>query len=284
MADMVNLATIAPVGTVPTGTMIELPGRGSTYLIDSDDGASDRPTMILLHSLTCTGILTWYPVFERLSRKGRVVVFDQRWHGRGIRSPRFTLEDCADDVAAVADYLDVDRFVAVGYSMGSLIGQLVWKQHRDRLAGLVLCAAASSFRGVRRERIFMDAFGRAVGALNLGAGALPGMDGGAPLTDRKWALEQFRQTRYGAMAAATAAIGKFDSSAWIGDIDVPTSVVVTARDRAIKPERQRWLARQIAGASSYEVDCGHASCVMEAEVFSSGLMPACASVLSRARL
>jgi pimeloyl-ACP methyl ester carboxylesterase len=52
-----------------------------------------------------------------------VVVFDQRWHGQGISSPRFLLEDCADDVGALADALGVDTFVPVGFSMRALVVQ-----------------------------------------------------------------------------------------------------------------------------------------------------------------
>ncbi|KAA0023419.1 alpha/beta fold hydrolase [Antrihabitans cavernicola] len=277
-----KLTAVAPVGEIRTGTMVDLPGRGSTYVVDS--GPSDGPTLLLLHSVACTGMLTWYPVFDRLAAKGRVVVFDQRWHGRGIRSPRFTLEDCVDDGIALADVLGIDRFVAVGYSMGSLLAQLTWRMHADRVAGLVLCAATTSFRRAPRERMVLDGFARAVATIGADAGPLP-VDGGRQgVGDRRWAYEQFRQTTSGAVSGAVAAIGKFDSADWVADIDVPTSVVVTARDRAIPPSRQRWLARQIAGATSYEVNCGHAGCVMNAEEFSSGLLPACSSVLARVRL
>lgn len=93
---------LAPVGRLPVGRMVELSNRGSTYVVDSGPVAG-RPTFVLLHALACTGLLTWYPSLEMLRHFGRVVVFDQRWHGAGIASPRFLLEDCADDVAALAE-------------------------------------------------------------------------------------------------------------------------------------------------------------------------------------
>ena len=281
---MVSLATVAPVGTLPVGEMVDVPGRGTTFVVDTGPTSSTAPPLILLHSMACTGMLTWYPHFDRLAAKGRIVVFDQRWHGRGFRTPSFTLEDCADDAVALADVLGIDRFIAVGYSMGSLVGQLVWRRHRERVAGLVLCAAAANFRLAPRERVSMDMISRAVDAFAPKAGALR-LDSVTPEKgDRAWAIGQFRQTSSGAVGRATAEVGKFDSTNWIADIDVPTAVVVTARDRVLPPSRQRWIARQIRGAASYDVNCGHASCVLEADEFSSGLMPACASVISRARL
>lgn len=277
---MLKLKSIPRVGDLPAGDMVELPGRGSTYVTDT--GPSDGPTLMLLHGLTCTGLLNWYPVFDLLAARGRVVVFDQRWHGRGIRSPKFTLEDCADDTAAVADALGIDRFVAVGYSMGSLVAQLAWQRHRDRVAGMVLCAATTSFRQEPRERLFLGTLDRAVRAVGLTGGAVPVRES-LPTDDPKWALQQFRQTTPGAITRVTAEIGKFDSSPWIHSVDVPTSVVVTARDKAIPPQRQRWLARQIPGATSYEIQGGHASCVTRVSEFRSGLVPATTSVLARVR-
>ena len=77
-----------------------------------------------------------------------MLAFDQRGHGRGLGwAGGYRLEDCADDVAAVAAALGIDRLIVVGYSMGGLIAQLVWRRHRQLTAGLVLCATASNIAG-----------------------------------------------------------------------------------------------------------------------------------------
>src|SRR3954469_21660305 len=136
---------------VPRGRFVELPGRGRTYVREMA-GPPGAPTLVLLHGLAATGGLNWFASFEPLSRHFRVVALDHRGHGRGIRAPRFRLADCADDVAALADVLGVERFVAVGYSMGGPIAQLTWQRHRDRVEGLVLCATSRNFRGTIRER------------------------------------------------------------------------------------------------------------------------------------
>ena len=152
-----TLPEVAPVGRLPRGRVVELPGRGSTYVVDSGPTASG-PTFVLLHSLACTGLLSWYPSLAMMRRFGRVVVFDQRCHGSGIASPRFLLEDCADDVAALADELRIETFIPVGFSMGSLVAQQVWRRHRDRVDALVLCAAAATFGRATHERLATGAF------------------------------------------------------------------------------------------------------------------------------
>lgn len=148
---------------LPPCRTVELPGRGKTYVADSGPVA-DSPTFLLLHSVACTGLMTWYPALEMMRGYGRVIVFDQRWHGHGIHSPGFALEACADDVAALADALGISRFIAVGYSMGSLVAQLVWRRHRQLVDGLVLCAGAATFARARFEQVAMRLFAAAIEA------------------------------------------------------------------------------------------------------------------------
>ena len=134
--------------------MLELPGRGSTYVTDTPGPRPDSPTILLLHAVGCTGLLTWYPSIRPLAERFRVVTLDQRWHGRGIKSDEFSLYDCADDAAALLDVLGIDQAILSGYSMGSIIAQRFWRQHPTRVAGLVLCATTDRFRSSPSERLF----------------------------------------------------------------------------------------------------------------------------------
>lgn len=280
-----RLAHIPPVGDLPTGRTVELPGRGRTYLVDTGPPPEDRaaPTLVLLHALACTGLLTWYPSLPALMTRYRVVVFDQRWHGAGPRPRQFRLEDCADDVAAVAEALRVPSVVAVGYSMGSLVAQLTWQRHPELVSGAVFAASATSFGRPGREARLLTGVSSGIGRVaEWRCRMLAELDQHMPhALDNRWAYNQFRSTRGPAVTAATAAITRFDSSAWIGGMTVPTSVVLTRRDRAIRPERQRRLAALLPDATTYEVDAGHAACVLEADRFRPALLAACASVASR---
>lgn len=281
-----RLVRMPPVPEIPAGRVVDLPGRGSTYVVDTGPVPSarggDAPTVFLLHALACTGLLTWYPCLDALRRRYRLVIFDQRWHGQGIRGAAFALEDCADDVAAVADALGIDTFIVAGYSMGSLVSQVTWHRHRDRVAGLVLGAGATHFAATPRRQ---DTVRRA--GLQLAARAARQQRLAVELLDQtvddRWAWRQFRATNGREVAAASTAIAQFDSRQWVGDIDVPTSVVVTARDRLIPAARQRAMARAISGATVYEVEAGHAACVLNAERFRPAMLAATASVSSRLR-
>jgi 3-oxoadipate enol-lactonase len=282
MPPLPRLPGLAPVGRLPDGQAIDLPGRGATYVVDS--GPREGPTYVLLHSLACTGLMTWYPVLEEMRQFGRVVVFDQRGHGRGISSPRFLLEDCADDVAAVADELGLQKFVPVGYSLGALVAQLVWKRHRERVDGLVLCAATAAISRVGYQRLATGLFAAMIEALS--PVPKPPLAPSYSMSehvdnDYLWLLEQFRSTSPAAIIRAIAEITRFDSTSWVGEIDVPTAVLITLRDRVFAPRRQQWLADQIAGAHTVKVDAGHARCTLQAERFRRGLREAVDSVHHR---
>lgn len=280
-----------PWAPIPDGRMVELPGRGSTYVTDTAGPRSDSPTIVLLHALGCTGLLTWYPSIRPLSERYRVVTLDQRWHGRGIKSDEFSLYDCADDVVALMDVLGIDRAIVAGYSMGSIIAQRVWRQHPNRVAGLVLCATTDRFRSSASERVFhagleMAMIGTrqvsrsrtAVRSARVFAEALA-FD--SDLHD--WAIREFRSTSPWAVGQAVAALGRHHSRPWLAKIDVPTAVLVTNDDKVVPPGRQLDLARQIPGATVHDIDAGHASCVMEAETFVPTFVEAVATVHARHR-
>jgi 3-oxoadipate enol-lactonase len=287
-----RVVKIPPPEQVPAGRMVHLRGRGDTFVVDVP-GPEGAPTLLLLHALACTAHLSWYPVVQELSQQYRVVLFDQRWHGRGIRSKRFKLEDCADDSVAVLDALGIDRAIPVGYSMGGFVAQLIWKRHPQRVEGLVLCATARNFRGKRREKLFFPLMSAAMLPLSPYAAArveriataLPELPHSPEVhgDHRVWGRQEFRSTSAWCAPAVLAALGRFNSAPWISDVDVPTAVVVTSKDHTIPVRRQLRLAAAIRGAEVVEVDGGHASLVLKADRFGPALAAAAAAVVARGR-
>jgi hypothetical protein len=78
---------------------------------------------------------------------------------------------------------------------------------------------------------------------------------------------------------AGVAMSNFSSRRWIGDVDVPTSVLVTTKDRAIAPLTQLHMAISIPGATIHRVDDGHLICAKPQ--FAEPLVRACLVVASR---
>lgn len=288
---LTNRLVSLPRVEIPAGETVHLPGRGSTYVVDLPGPSKHAPTLLLLHPLGCTGLLGWFPSLETLNSRFRVVVMDQRWHGRGICTDRFRLADCADDAAALITHLDLGPVMLAGYSMGSVVAQMTWYRHPDLVDGLVLCASTSDFRQSGSERLFHAGVGLTMAGLRglayahseaMADRAQRLMQSDEPIDDlHRWALAELRSTSPWAVGQALGKIGRFSSRDWIGGVDVPTAVVVMTKDRAIPADRQRALAMAIPGATMHEVDGGHASSVLGHDRFTPVLMEACTTVAAR---
>ena len=210
----------------------------------------------------------------------------------GIQSEEFSLYDCADDVAALIDVLDLRHVIVAGYSMGSIVAQRVWRQHPDKIDGLVLCATTDRFRSSVAERLFhqgMEVAMFGTRGLSRSRTAVRAARTAADVLDLQpndlhdWAFAEFRSTSPWAVGQAVAALGRHHSRPWLSRIDVPTAVVVTLKDKVLPPANQIALARRIPGATIHDIQAGHAACVLESERFVPALLEAVSTVNARRR-
>ena len=276
-----------PAPELPDGREVELDGLGSV-LVREVPGPPGAPTVFLLHGWTASADLNFFTCYRPLGERFRVLAFDHRGHGRGLRTRKpFRLEDCADDVAAVADALGIDSFVPVGYSMGGPIAKLLWQRHPERVAGLVLCATAPYFAGRRPERLsFMGLTGLAALARYTPAQARSWMTEQFYLQRKSqtwgaWAIQQAASHDWRMVLEAGRAIGSFSSSDWIRDIDVPTAVITTMRDQVVPLRRQVKLFEWIDGAVPFRVDGAHDAVISNADRFVPQLTRALHTVTGR---
>ena len=276
----------------PQGRMVELPGRGSTYVTDTPGPAPESPTIVLLHALGCTGLLTWFPAIAPLSRSAT------GWSpstsagtGAGISSEEFSLYDCADDVAR-ADrrarprgrdrrrLLDgLDRRPA-GLAPAPRQGRRPGALRDHRPVPDDAAASASFFTGMGSTHA-RAAHRRSVA--DGGARVARGRPGPGPRAPRHRGV--------GARASGAApARGRSPRPS-------PRSAGTTRRpgcaDRRAhrgRGHRQgpRHPARpparrgpRIPGATIHDIDTGHAACVLESETFVPAFLEAVATVNAR---
>jgi pimeloyl-ACP methyl ester carboxylesterase len=102
---------------------------------------------------------------------------------------------------------------------------------------------------------------------------------GRPTNIQAWAAAEMRRHDWRMILEAGHAIGQYDARRWIGDIDVPTAVVVTARDRALLPAQQAKLAMSIPGAAIHRIEDGHVACA--SPDFADPFVDACRDVVGR---
>ena len=123
-----------------------------------DWGPAEAPPVVLLHGITGHARV-WDHLAERLLPGRRVLALDQRGHGDSDPAPDddYRVGAMADDVAAFAGSLRLDRFALVGHSMGGRIAIKYAGDHAARLERLVIIDIGPDINlaGLQRVRDMM---------------------------------------------------------------------------------------------------------------------------------
>jgi len=253
---------------LPPGSVVVLPGRGEVFVRDTGDVPGDGPAappVILLHGWTVSADLNFFALYGELAARQRVIAFDHRGHGRGMR-PRtpFALEDCADDCAALLDELGVGSAIVVGFSMGGAIAMLLHHRHPELVAGMVFCGTALEWKASARERLVWRGMSLLEVALRSGTGegivarVLREVIDGSPELEalEPWARGEFHRGYAPDLAGAGRALAAYDGRTLAPNVDVPCAVVVTTTDEMVRPEKQYELADAL-DADTYALEGDH---------------------------
>jgi len=96
-----------------------------------------------------------------------------------------------------------------------------------------------------------------------------------------WALSEMMRHSARDIAEAGRELGRFDSRPWLRPLPVPSAVVLTTRDEAVAPAKQRQLAAAL-DAAVFEAPISHLQITTAGEAYNSVLLQALAAVGGRA--
>jgi pimeloyl-ACP methyl ester carboxylesterase len=241
-------------------------------------GPDAAPAVLLLHGLAATADLNWGGCYDLLTQEFRIIAPDLRGHGHGVRGP-FTLESCADDVAALVELVHPGPVIVAGYSMGGPVTTLLWRRHPGLVAGMVLCATAPFFVVPRVHRAVLAGLGALAPAAGRAARGVGRASGWVGLSDMAAGL--FTCHDLGAIAQAVHALVKYRADGWLGGVNVPSAVVQTRRDHVVPPARQLRLIELIPGCSLFSIEGGHDIVFTNPETFGKALLAAVSDVVAR---
>lgn len=248
---------------LPTAATIPVDGRGELFYRRHDHPAWTGPTLLLLHGWTADADSQFFNAYRALAERYSFVALDHRGHGRGSRLP-FSLEDAADDAAALVSTLGLGPVITVGFSMGGPISLLLARRHPRLVAGLVVQATAMEWRATRRDR----AKWWALGVLGVGmrsrwfpslitAGLRHiGREYPAATAYEQWLQGEVRRNDPRGILEAGRALSRFDAREWTAQLGKPAAALRTTADRLVAPRKQRALADAL-GAEVRELDADH---------------------------
>lgn len=232
-------------------------------------GPDDAPSIVLVHGWTCD-LTFWHHQVRDLARYFRIVMYDQRGHGRSDvpqDDDCYTADTLASDLQSVLDACvpDGQRALIVGHSMGGMTIVAWAGRHPDvvhnRLGGAVLVNTGMNelqarllilgpLVGARVHQTLISPLMatrfsystrlepvsfRIVRRLNVSSSASPGV------------VAFLHRMELGCPAPVRAGFGRLfsdlDLSGSVPSLAVPSMVIAGEEDRLLPP----WHSRQLAG-------------------------------------
>jgi len=137
---LISVATYLYQLLCKTGEFFEANGVRLHYV-----QAGKGTPVILVHGLAFNHAAEWKlpRVFQRLSKRYRVIAFDNRGHGKSDKPydpSQYGLE-LVEDVVRLMDHLAIAKAHVVGYSLGGFITLRLALSHPERLLSAAPCGA-----------------------------------------------------------------------------------------------------------------------------------------------
>ena len=230
-------------------------------------GAQDAPAVVLLHGFPFNRSL-WREQIEALAATHHIIAPDLRGHGEtSVTEGAATMEEMAEDVAALLGELRVRRFALGGLSMGGYVALAFYRRFRERVGALVLADTRATPDAEEARRTREET---AQKALREGMGAiadamLPKLLAPATLANKPEVVGRVRgmiaSTRpEGAAAALRGMAVRRDQRDLLREIDVPALVIVGSEDALTPPSDSESMHREIRGSRLSVIEgAGHVS-------------------------
>ena len=246
---------------------------------------ADRGSVVFIHGFPFNGSM-WAPQLDALPDGWRGLAPDLRGFGRsplngdercvpsGKRAgngishadePVLTMACLADDIAALIERECDGPAVVCGLSMGGYVALELVRRHPARVRGLILAdtRAASDTDEARENRMRMAQTVRDHGTGPIADAMVPDLLAESTRESRPEAEDAVRSMILGTapdtvIAALAGMASRHDHTTELGDIAVPTLVVVGEHDAITPPDQARSMAETIPDAELATIpDAGH---------------------------
>lgn len=241
------------------------------------DGPTDG-TVILFSNSLASNLTMWDLQIPPLTAAGyRVLRYDSRGHGQSaVADGPYSLEMLTADVVGLMDALDLSMVHFCGLSLGGMVGQMLGASHGDRLNSLILCSTTSyvALKESWDERIE--------------AARKDGMKGAVDATIDRWLTKAGQErlpneadkirrmiltTSVDGYCASGVAIQRMDLREKIGDIVIPTLVLVGEHDPSTPVAAAEFIHERIGSSELHIItEAAHFINVEQDAVFNEALL------------
>jgi len=253
-------------------------------------GYEERGTgspVVLLHPFPF-GRGIWSGLADVLAARHRVISVDARGFGESpLGENDYTIDDLADDLAALLDELGIARAAVLGESMGGYTALAFAVRHPERLGALILADTRAGADSAETRKARDGAIGRikATGSGPYLDGSLARLLSPAAPPELVSFLRARAETRAASLIAGIEALrDRPDRTGQLGTIRVPTLAIRGSGDQVTSAVDMQQMADAIVGATFVSIPgAGHLSHIEAPELFQRALMPFLGTALNEDR-
>ncbi|KIL41121.1 hypothetical protein SD70_08745 [Gordoniibacillus kamchatkensis] len=225
--------------------------------------------LVLLHGFPLDSSM-WEDQLDGLADRFRVIAPDLRGCGQSEATERTSMEEMADDVAALLARLGIQQAIVAGFSMGGYVLFALLRRHPELVRGIILSntKAEPDTEEGKAGRVNMAEAIREQGASAAETAMTPKLLSPDAPDELRQRLQRtmLAQKPEGLAACVLAMADRPDSSGQLAGIRVPTLVIGSDGDTIIPFSLSEATAAAIPGAALSRIDgAGHASNVEQPE-------------------
>jgi 3-oxoadipate enol-lactonase len=244
-----------------------------------DEAGSGSP-VVLLHGYPFNRSM-WREQVAALSAKYRVITPDLRGHGETtVTDEPATMDEMAQDVAALLDKLGIERVTLGGLSMGGYVTLAFYRRFPLRVRALILADTRPQADTLEARRNREEQAKKILneGMQSIADDFLKKVLTPVTLSERPEITERVREmilktNAQGAAAALRGMAVRHDQTDFLEEIFAPTLILVGSEDQLTPPKDAELMKREIRG-SRFEIIEGasHLSNIERPEDFNRALL------------
>lgn len=247
--------------------------------IDYRDEGSGLP-VVFIHAFPLNQTM-WDDQVAALRHRCRTITLDLRGFGNSDAPPGpYAMEQMAADVRGLLSFLDIDRAVLAGISMGGYIALAFSRSYPDAVRAMVLAdtRASADTHEARSRRIKSAEKAEKEGSSAIAEEAAPLLLGSTTKQTRPSIVERVREmiranSAQGIAGAQRGMAQRRDSTYILPGIGVPVLIIVGAEDELTPPAEAENLRNGIPHARLRIIDsAGHLSNLEQPEEFNAELI------------
>jgi len=218
---------------------------------------SDRQTLVFVHGLSGSSS-AWLPYEKVFKSTFNVLTFDLRGHGKSGKPPlyeEYKIENFADDLYELTEYLQIKKCTLVGHSLGSFVVLAFLQKHQEKVSKVIFFAPHFSVREMWSAKVILPFlwFGILLfKKLPFSEHAGRHIDYSRYQNTGDWSIsrmaEDIGNTSMRVYLYATRQSYNFDGKNILERISIPTLIIHGRRDTIIPLRYGALMAQKIPGA------------------------------------